>query len=81
MGKKAYLDLFEANEDFLGNQIEIHDALYVNNRVCVRYTIRQGDDFCMEVREWLCGGRELIEEIPPYYHIGEIREDRKLSKP
>ncbi len=80
-GKKAYLDLVKANKDkFLGHRFEIHDALYESNRACVRYTAIQGD-FKLDVSEWHYVRDNMITEIVAYYHIGEIREDRKLSPP
>lgn len=80
-GKETYLKLVEANKDkFLGNHIEIHDAVYKENCACVRYTITQGD-FTMEVSEWLYkGDDDLISKIISYYNIeGNISEDRKLA--
>ncbi len=79
-GKTEYLALVEANKDkFLGYQFTIHDELYDTNRACVRYTAVQGD-FKLEVSEWYFFKNDLIEEIVAYYHIGEIRDDRQLSK-
>jgi hypothetical protein len=78
-GKKEYLDLVEANKDkFLGYRFEIHDEIYNGDKGCVRYTAIQGD-FTLDVSEWYFAKNDLIEEIVAYYHIGEIREDRKLS--
>ncbi len=78
-GKKTYLELVEANKDkFLGHRFELHDALYGESKACVRYTTTQGD-FSMEVSEWYYVKDNLISEIIAYYHIGEIREERKLS--
>ncbi|MBQ4820969.1 nuclear transport factor 2 family protein [Aquimarina sp. MMG016] len=80
-GKKAYLDLVEANKDkFLGYDFEIHDALYEEHKACVRYTAIQGDDFRLDVSEWYYIKDNLIQEIVAYYHIGEIQEDRKLTE-
>lgn len=79
-GKKAYLDLVQANKDkFLGYRFEQHDALYEGDRACVRYTGKQ-DDFSLEVSEWYYIREGLIDAIVAYYHIGEIRDDRKLSE-
>lgn len=79
-GKKAYLDLVSENQDkFLGYAFEIHDGLYEGNRACVRYTAKQGADFKLDVSEWYYLKNDLIEEIIAYYHIGEVREERKLS--
>ena len=81
-GKKAYLDLVQKNEDkFLGYTFEIHDSLYDGDRACVRYTARQGNHFALDVSEWYYLKGELIEEIISYYHIGEIREERRLNNP
>jgi hypothetical protein len=79
-GKKEYLSLVESNkEKFLGHRFQIHDEIYDNDRACVRYTAIQGD-FRLDVSEWYYIKNDLIEEIIAYYHIGEIREDRKLKK-
>ncbi len=79
-GKKAYLDLVQENKDkFLGYKFIIHDALYEGNRGCVRYTAKQGEDFSLDVSEWIYTENELIKEIVAYYHIGEIREERKYN--
>ncbi len=78
-GKKTYLDLVEKNKDkFLGYSFKIHDAIYENEKACVRYTGRQGD-FLLDVSEWYYVKDKLIEEIIAYYHIGDIYEDRKLK--
>jgi len=78
-GKEAYLDLVKANrEKFLGYRFEIHDELYEEDRACVRYTAVQGD-FKLDVSEWYYFGNGLIEKILAYYHIGEIRDERKLD--
>ena len=79
-GKSTYMNLVEENKDkFLGYQFEIHDEIYDEERACVRYTGRQGDDFGLDVSEWYYAKNNLIEEIVAYYHIGEIREERKLD--
>ncbi|ALM06599.1 hypothetical protein SB49_01305 [Sediminicola sp. YIK13] len=81
VGKKTYLELVATNKDkFLGHKFELHEALYGENRAGVRYTTTQGD-FSMEVSEWYYVQDNLILEIIAYYHIGEIREERKLSFP
>lgn len=78
-GKQNYIGLVEANKDkFLGYRFEIHDAIYNGDIACVRYTAIQ-NDFRLDVSEWYYFKNNLIEEIVAYYHIGEIREDRKLS--
>jgi hypothetical protein len=80
-GKKQYISLVEANKDkFLGYRFEIHDEIYDKNKACVRYTAIQGD-FTLDVSEWYFVKNDLIEAIVSYYHIGEIRDDRKLSNP
>ncbi|MEW7292805.1 nuclear transport factor 2 family protein [Aquimarina sp. 2304DJ70-9] len=80
-GRSAYTDLVEANKDkFLGYHFDIHDEIYNNDSACVRYTATQGD-FVLDVSEWYIFKNNLIEEIIAYYHIGEIREDRKLTNP
>jgi len=78
-GKEAYIKLVEANkEKFLGYNFEIHDEIYETEKACVRYTATQGD-FKLDVSEWYYIKDKLIENIIAHYHIGEIREDRKLS--
>lgn len=78
-GKKEYINLVEANkEKFLGYRFEIHDEIYDKDKACVRYTAVQGD-FNLDVSEWYFVKNDLIEEILANYHIGEIRDDRKLS--
>ena len=80
-GKKQYISLVEANKDkFLGYRFEIHDEIYDIDKACVRYTATQGD-FVLDVSEWYLMKNNLIEAIVSYYHIGEIRDERKLSKP
>lgn len=80
-GKRQYLSLVESNKDkFLNYRFEILDEIYDTDRACVRYTATQGD-FILEVSEWYFVKNDLIEEIVSYYHIGEIRADRQLSKP
>ncbi|QCK16547.1 nuclear transport factor 2 family protein [Mangrovivirga cuniculi] len=81
-GKKAYLNLVKENEDkFLGQTFVIHDVIYEKDKACVRYTARQGKDFSLDVSEWYYVKNNLIEKIVAYYHIGEIREERRLDKP
>lgn len=78
-GKKEYIALVEANKDkFLGYRFEIHDEIYDMDKACVRYTAIQGD-FNLDVSEWYYAKNDLIEKIVAYYHIGEIRDKRKLS--
>lgn len=78
-GKKNYLDLVAANADkFLGYRFQIHDCLLDGPRACVRYTAIQGD-FRLEVSEWYFINNNQIKAIIAYYHMGEIREDRKLK--
>jgi len=80
-GKKQYINLVEANKDkFLGYRFEIHDEIFDNDQACVRYTAIQGD-FKLDVSEWYFIKNDLIEEVIAYYHIGEIRDDRKLANP
>ncbi len=79
-GKVAYLDLIRENEaKFLGYTFEVVDTLFEKDRACVRYIARQGDDFHLEVSEWYYPEGDLIGEIVAYYHIGDIKEDRKLE--
>ncbi|MBR9922546.1 MAG: nuclear transport factor 2 family protein [Bacteroidetes bacterium] len=80
-GKEAYLDLVKANrEKFLGHTFEIHDILEGDNAACVRYTSKQADGYSMDVSEWHYFKDGKIQKIHAYYHIGEIREDRQLSR-
>jgi hypothetical protein len=80
-GKKQYVSLVEENKDkFLDYRFEIHDEIYNNDKACVRYTATQGD-FTLDVSEWYYVKNDLIEEIMAFYHIGEIRDERKLSNP
>jgi len=79
-GKRRYLGLVKDNEDkFLGQTFELHDGIYEHDRACVRYTARQGQNFSLDVSEWYYIKNNLIEEIVAYYHIGEIRDERKLQ--
>lgn len=78
-GKLKYLQLVEENKDkFFGYKFQIHDRIYGKANACVRYTAIQ-DDFNLEVSEWYYIKDNLIEEIIAYYHIGEVRDERKLS--
>lgn len=78
-GKEKYLDLVRENQDkFLGYQFKLHDGIYYEDKACVRYTAIQGD-FNLDVSEWYYIKDDLIEQIMAYYHIGEIREERKLN--
>ena len=79
-GKKEYILLVESNKDkFLGYSFKIHDAIYDDRKACVRYTAIQGD-FSLDVSEWYYINDNLIDEIIAHYHIGEIRDERKLSE-
>lgn len=79
-GKKEYINLIESNRDkFLGYHFMIHDGMYDFQKACVRYTAVQRD-FKLDVSEWYIVKDDLITEIIAYYHIGDIREDRKLNK-
>ena len=79
-GRQSYLDLVKKNEDkFLGQTFDIHDGIYSRDKACVRYTAKQGNDFRLEVTEWHFVRDGLIQKIIAYYHIGEIRNERKLK--
>ena len=79
-GKKAYKNLIEENKDkFLGYEFEIHDVIYESNKACVRYTAKQGQEFSLDVSEWYYAKDNLIEQIIAYYHVGEIRDERKIQ--
>jgi len=78
-GKQQYIRIVEANkEKFLNHKFEIHDVIYDRDKACVRYTAIQ-EDFRLDVSEWYYAKGDLIGEIMAYYHIGEVRDDRKLS--
>lgn len=79
LGKEEYFKLVEANKQkFLGYTFEILDEIYEKDKACVRYTAVQGD-FRLDVSEWYYIRNNLIEEIIAHYHIGEIKEDRRLT--
>ncbi|KGJ92303.1 hypothetical protein ND16A_1680 [Thalassotalea sp. ND16A] len=78
-GKNNYINLIESNKDkFLGYQFKIHDEIFGDNKACIRYTAIQGD-FSLDVSEWYFVKGGLIEAIVAYYHIGEVRDERKLK--
>ena len=78
-GKSTYLQLVQDNKDkFLGNRFILQDTFYEQEKACVRYKAVQVD-FELEISEWFYLKGELIDKIVSYYHIGEIREERKLS--
>ena len=81
-GRKNYLEIVEMNRDkFLGHHFEIHDAIYMEEKACVRYSAIK-DDFKLEVSEWHYIKEGLIQEIIAYYNIeGEISDERKLEIP
>ncbi|MEY8021668.1 nuclear transport factor 2 family protein [Muriicola sp. SD30] len=80
-GKDTYLELVKKNKDkFLNQSFTLHDSFYGNYKACVRYTASQGKDFKLEVSEWYYFKGDLIDKIAAYYHIGEIREERKLKE-
>ena len=79
-GRSKYISLVEKNKDkFLGYKFKIKDEIYGENGACVRYTAVQGD-FELEVSEWYYFEGNLINSIYSYYHIGEIRDERKLDE-
>lgn len=79
-GKNDYINLVQNNkEKFIGYHFEIQDGIYENNKACVRYIAKQGKDFTLDVSEWYYCEDDLIVDIIAYYHIGEVREERKLS--
>jgi hypothetical protein len=80
-GKKAYLSLVGANKEaFLGNNFELHDEIYEQERACVRYTMRSRD-FSMEVSEWFFLGNNRIKAIISYYNVGEVSYEKNFEKP
>lgn len=70
-GRDAYLSLVEANVDaFLGFTFQIHDAMFDDERACVRYTAtRDGND--LEAAEWFYGSPDGITKIISYYNVGD----------
>ena len=77
-GKQEYLRLVEGNKNmFLGYNYTLHDSLYDPDKACVRYTITKAD-FSLDVCEWYYIKHGLIYEVIAYYHIGEVRQERKL---
>ncbi|NNE32668.1 MAG: nuclear transport factor 2 family protein [Winogradskyella sp.] len=80
IGKQTYLKIVKDNEDkFLHQTFKLYDAVYKENKACIRYTAKQGKDFNLDVSEWYYVKDNLIEEVIAYYHIGEIRTDRKIE--
>lgn len=78
-GKNEYISLVEDNKDkFLGYHFEIQDQIFDTKKACIRYRATK-DDFTLDVSEWHYVENNLIKEIIAHYHIGEIREERKLS--
>ena len=79
--KDQYIALIQENRDkFLGYRFEVLDQVFNKKKACVRYKAIQGD-FTLDVSEWCYIKDNSIQEIIAYYHIGEIKEDRKLSNP
>lgn len=80
-GKKTYLELVAKEKDkFLGYTFQIHDGVYAADKGCVRYTAKQGKNFSLDVSEWYYIKDNLIEKIVAYYHIGDIKEERKIEE-
>lgn len=78
-GKEHYLKIIAANEDkFLNYKFVIEDKIFKKNKACIRYKAIQGD-FELDVSEWHYAKKGLIKSIVSYYHIGEIKEGRKLK--
>lgn len=79
-GKATYLQTVMANEEqFLGHTFELLDEVYGENKACIRYRAMKGEHE-LEVSEWQYFNGGLIQEIVAHYHIGEIREERKLNR-
>ena len=79
-GKDAYLKVISANEDkFLGYSFEILDSMHQGSTACVRYLAKQGENFQLHISEWFYTTEVAIEKIVSYYHIGEIREERRIE--
>ncbi len=77
-GKENYLNLVRQNKDkFIGYNFEIEDVIYMDNKACIRYLAIQ-EDFKLEVSEWHYIMNNQISSVIAYYHIEEIKEDRKL---
>lgn len=81
-GKKSYIDLVEANLDrFLGHQFIFQDAVYEEEKACVRYKAVK-ESFGLEVTEWHYVRNGRIQKIVAYYNLGnEIGPDQALNKP
>jgi hypothetical protein len=59
--------------------LKIKDSIYLADKACVRYTAKQGKEFSMDLSEWYYVKNGLISKIIAYYHIGDIREERKIT--
>lgn len=80
-GKKAYLDMVEANRDaFLGGKFKRHDEIYSGDRACVRYTMHSGSNE-MEVSEWFFMGDQKIRQIVSYYNVGKVSYSANMNQP
>ena len=79
-GKKAYLELVEANKDnFLGHRFKLHDEFYAEEKACVRYTGSKGGSE-LHVSEWYYMKDGRIHEIISHYSLGdEIPDKNKLA--
>jgi len=72
--KAQYLRIVNnSKEMFLGNRFEIHDAVYDNDKACIRYTMysRSGS---LKVSEWIYAKEGLISKIVSYYNLQEEKE-------
>ena len=78
--KKAYLDLVRENRDlFLGNKIELKDAVYLSDKAVVRYTMTS-PTHSMEVSEWIYIEDGAIKSIYAYYDTAkEVKTGRGLD--
>jgi len=79
-GREAYLDLVRQNEDkFLPVRFEIHESLYGDGVAAVRCTVHQAEGFSLDASEWYYFKNGLILNVISYYHMGDIREDKRLD--
>ncbi|MBX2873877.1 MAG: hypothetical protein KTR30_17310 [Saprospiraceae bacterium] len=78
-GRANYVQIVKDNEEkFLGHTFEIIDEIYSDGKACIFYRAIK-NDHQLEVSEWHYFKGGLIHQIIAHYHIGEIRDDRRLK--
>lgn len=78
-GKENYLQIVRGNEDkFLDHTFKILDEIHGEGKACICYRAIKGEHQ-LEVSEWHYFQGDLIREIVAHYHIGDIREERRLE--